>query len=110
MSAFADIPASMIGSGDHYALEVEGDSMIDAGIHDGDLAIIRRQSIADNGNIVVALVDGLEATLKRFRRRSGAIALEAANQAYETRLLPPDRVEVQGQLVALIRRYDQRAR
>jgi len=110
MSSFADVPSTMLGAGDHYALEVEGDSMIEAGIYDGDLAIIRRQSTAENGNIIVVLIDGLEATLKRFRRRSGAIALEAANQSYETRVLPPDRVEVQGQLVALIRRYDQRVR
>jgi repressor LexA len=106
MSSFAEVPGTLIGSGDHYALEVEGDSMVDAGIHDGDLAIIRRQTTADSGNVVVALIDGQEATLKRFRRRSGAVALEAANQAYETRLLPPDRVEIQGQLVALIRRYE----
>jgi repressor LexA len=93
------------GRGQHYALEVKGDSMIEAGINDGDIVVIREQSTADNGDIVVALVEGHEATLKRFRRRGGMIALEAANPAYETRVLPEDQVKVQGRLVGLIRSY-----
>ncbi|MEE2524909.1 transcriptional repressor LexA [Hyphobacterium sp. HN65] len=93
------------GRGDHYALEVEGDSMIDAGILDGDIVIIERSDTAMNGEIVVALVDEEEATLKRLRKKGGSIALEAANPAYETRIFGPDRVRVQGRLVGLIRRY-----
>ncbi|MBT8411957.1 MAG: transcriptional repressor LexA [Octadecabacter sp.] len=99
------VPASMVGKGDHYALEVKGDSMIDAGINDGDVVIIRETSTADNGDIVVALVEDAEATLKRFRRNGGAIALEAANPAYETRVFRDDQVKVQGRLVGLIRSY-----
>lgn len=99
------IPADMIGSGEHYALEVKGDSMIEAGIFDGDTVIIRNSSTANPGDIVVALVDEEEATLKRFRRKGASIALEAANPAYETRIFGPDRVKVQGKLVGLIRRY-----
>lgn len=100
------VPGSMLsGKGQHYALEVKGDSMIEAGINDGDIVVIREQSTADNGDIVVALVDDHEATLKRFRRRGGMIALEAANPAYETRVLPEDHVKVQGRLVGLIRSY-----
>jgi SOS-response transcriptional repressor, LexA len=100
------VPGSMLaGKGDHYALEVRGDSMIEAGIHDGDIVVIREQTTADNGDIVVALVDGQEATLKRFRRMRGMIALEAANPAYETRMLRDDQVQVQGRLVGLIRSY-----
>lgn len=99
------VPAEMIGSGDHYALEVKGDSMIEAGILDGDTVIIRNASNANPGDIIVALVDDEEATLKRFRRRGASIALEAANPAYETRIFPPDRVKIQGKLVGLIRRY-----
>ncbi|CAH0340668.1 transcriptional repressor LexA [Rhizobium sp. CECT 9324] len=99
------VPAEMIGSGEHYALEVKGDSMIDAGILDGDTVIIRNASNANPGDIVVALVDDEEATLKRFRRRGASIALEAANPAYETRIFGPDRVKIQGKLVGLIRRY-----
>lgn len=100
------VPGSMLsGRGQHYALEVKGDSMIEAGINDGDIVVIREQATAENGDIVVALVDGLEATLKRFRRRGGMIALEAANPAYETRVLPEDQVKVQGRLVGLIRNY-----
>ena len=100
------VPGSMLsGKGQHYALEVKGDSMIDAGINDGDIVVIREQSTAENGDIVVALVEGYEATLKRFRRRGGMIALEAANPAYETRVLPDDHVKVQGRLVGLIRNY-----
>ncbi|MCF2872809.1 transcriptional repressor LexA [Octadecabacter sp. G9-8] len=99
------VPASMVGQGDHYALEVKGDSMIDAGINDGDVVIIRESQTADNGDIVVALVEDAEATLKRYRRNGSAIALEAANPAYETRLFRDDQVKVQGRLVGLIRSY-----
>ncbi|SDX40425.1 transcriptional repressor LexA [Roseicitreum antarcticum] len=100
------VPGSMLsGRGQHYALEVKGDSMIEAGINDGDIVVIREQTTADNGDIVVALVEGHEATLKRFRRQKGMIALEAANPAYETRILRDDQVEVQGRLVGLIRSY-----
>ncbi|MBW6420054.1 transcriptional repressor LexA [Rhizobium sp. XQZ8] len=99
------VPAEMLGSGEHYALEVKGDSMIEAGILDGDTVVIRNGTTANPGDIVVALVDDEEATLKRFRRRGASIALEAANPAYETRIFPPDRVKIQGKLVGLIRRY-----
>jgi len=100
------VPGSMLGgSGQHYALEVRGDSMIDLGINDGDVVVIREQASAENGDIVVALVEGHEATLKRFRRRGDMIALEAANPAYETRVLRSDQVKVQGRLVGLIRNY-----
>ena len=100
------VPNQMLsGQGEHYALEVKGDSMIDAGINDGDVVIIRETSAADNGDIVVALVEDHEATLKRYFRRGNAIALEAANPAYETRVLPEDKVKVQGRLVGLIRSY-----
>lgn len=98
-------PPSLLGRGEHFALEVRGDSMQDAGILDGDIVFIRRCDSADNGSIVVALVDDEEATLKRLRRRGGVIALEAENPAYETRELPADRVKVQGQLAGLVRRY-----
>jgi repressor LexA len=100
------VPGSMLsGKGHHYALEVKGDSMIEAGINDGDIVVIREQSTAENGDIVVALVEEAEATLKRFRRRGGMIALEAANPAYETRVFPDHAVRVQGRLVGLIRSY-----
>ena len=99
------VPSGMIGRGDHYALEVTGDSMINAGILDGDTVIIQEADTANTGEIVVALVDEAEATLKRLRRRGDSIALEAANPAYETRLYGADRVRVQGKLVGLIRRY-----
>lgn len=99
------VPPDMLGSGEHYALEVKGDSMIEAGIFDGDTVIIRNANVANPGEIIVALVDGEEATLKRFRRKGASIALEAANPAYETRIFGPDRVKVQGKLVGLIRRY-----
>ena len=100
------VPASMLsGQGNHYALEVKGDSMIEAGINDGDIVVIREQSTAENGDIVVALVEDHEATLKRFRRRGSMIALEAANPAYETRVFPDHLVKVQGRLVGLIRSY-----
>jgi repressor LexA len=99
------VPVEMIGSGEHYALEIKGDSMIEAGILDGDTVIIRNGSTATPGDIVVALIDDEEATLKRFRRKGASIALEAANPAYETRIFGPDRVKIQGRLVGLIRRY-----
>jgi repressor LexA len=105
-SASIGVPATLLGrGGEHYALEVAGDSMVDAGILDGDTVIIQRCETADNGAIVVALVDNLEVTLKRLRRRGASIALEPANQAYETRIFGPDRVKVQGKLVGLLRRY-----
>jgi len=100
-----DIPASLLSRGEHFALTVEGDSMIDAGIFDGDTAVIQRCDTADNGAIVVALVDANEVTLKRLRRKHGSIALEPANPVYETRIFGPDRVQVQGKLVGLLRRY-----
>lgn len=100
------VPGPMVsGNGQHYALEVKGDSMIDAGINDGDVVVIRETGIADNGEIVVALVEGQEATLKRFMRKGNSIALEAANPAYETRVYPEHKVKVQGRLVGLIRTY-----
>ncbi|RXF74689.1 transcriptional repressor LexA [Hansschlegelia zhihuaiae] len=99
------VSPDMLSSGEHFALEVRGDSMIEAGILDGDLVLIRKQDTADTGDIVVALVDDEEATLKRLRKRGASIALEAANPAYETRIFGPDRVAIQGRLVGLIRRY-----
>ena len=99
------VPTSLVGPGEHYALEIEGDSMIDAGIHDGDTVIIQRTDAADNGAIVVALVDDNEVTLKRLRRKGASIALEPANPAHETRIFGPARVRVQGRLVGLFRRY-----
>ncbi|HWV44297.1 transcriptional repressor LexA [Pseudorhodoplanes sp.] len=100
-----NVPPEMLSSGDHYALEVRGDSMVDAGILDGDTVLIRKSDAADTGDIVVALIDDEEATLKRFRRRGASIALEPANAAYEVRILPPTRVRIQGKLVGLLRRY-----
>jgi repressor LexA len=100
-----NMPPDMLSSGEHFALEVRGDSMIDAGILDGDIALLRRTEEADTGDIVVALIDEEEATLKRFRRRGASIALEPANTAYEVRILPPNRVRIQGKLVGLFRRY-----
>ena len=99
------VPPDMLTRGEHFALEVQGDSMVDAGILDGDTVIIRKANTANNGDIVVALVDDEEATLKRLRKKGDSIALEAANPAYETRIFGPDRVRVQGRLIALIRRY-----
>jgi repressor LexA len=99
------VPPDMLSTGEHFALEVRGDSMIDAGILDGDTVLIRKGDGADTGDIVVALIDDEEATLKRFRRRGASIALEPANSAYEVRILPPNRVRVQGKLVGLFRRY-----
>lgn len=99
------VPAELIAGGEHFALEVRGDSMIEAGIFDGDTVLIKRSDNADNGEIIVALVDDEEATLKRLRKRGGSVALEAANPSYETRIFGPDRVKIQGKLVALFRRY-----
>ncbi len=99
------VPPEILSSGDHFALEVRGDSMIEAGILEGDLALIRKSDTADTGDIVVALVDEEEATLKRLRKKGASIALEAANPAYETRIFGPDRVRIQGKLVGLFRRY-----
>lgn len=100
-----DVPATMLGGGEHYALTVEGDSMIDAGIFDGDTVVIRRCDVAENGTIVVALVDDGEVTLKRLRRKGASVALEPANKKYETRIFGPDRVKVQGRLIGLLRKY-----
>ena len=99
------MPPSMLGSGEHYALEVRGDSMIEAGILDGDTALIKKTDAADTGDIVVALIDDEEATLKRFRRKGASIALEPANTSFEVRILPPNRVRIQGKLVGLMRKY-----
>ena len=105
-SMMIDIPASLLTTqSEHFALEVAGDSMVEAGIFDGDTAVIERTASADNGAIVVALVDNEEATLKRLRRKGNSVALEPANKNYETRIFPPDRVKIQGKLVGLIRRY-----
>src|SRR5919112_3825439 len=99
------ISPDFVTNGEHYALEVRGDSMVEAGILDGDVVVIRKQDNANTGDIIVALIDDEEATLKRLRRRGSSIALEAANPAYETRVLGPDRVQIQGRLVSLVRRY-----
>ena len=99
------VPMEMMRSGEHYALEVHGDSMIDAGIFDGDTAIIQSGNTAENGEIIVALVEGHEATLKRLRRKGEMIALEAANASYETRIFRSDQIRVQGRLIGLIRKY-----
>jgi repressor LexA len=98
-------PEELLGSGEHFALEVKGDSMIQAGILDGDVVILKRTETADSGDIVVALIDSEEATLKRLRKRGNSVALEAANPNYETRIFGPDRVRIQGKMVALVRRY-----
>src|ERR1044071_7993513 len=100
-----NMPADVLSTGEHFALEVRGDSMIEAGILDGDIALIKKTDGADTGDIVVALIDEEEATLKRFRRRGASIALEPANTTYEVRILPPNRVRIQGKLVGLFRRY-----
>jgi repressor LexA len=99
------LPPDLLSSGDHYALEVRGDSMIEAGILDGDTVVIKKQDTAESGDIVVALIDDEEATLKRLRKRGASIALEPANSAYETRIFGPDRVNIQGKLVSLVRKY-----
>jgi len=100
-----NLSSDFLSSGEHFALEVKGDSMIDAGILDGDTVVIRRTDSANNGDVVVALIDDEEATLKRFRRKGQSIALEAANPAYETRIFGPDRIRIQGKLICLVRRY-----
>ena len=100
-----DVPASLLGRGEHYALEVDGDSMVNAGILDGDTVVVERCDVAENGTIVVALIDNAEVTLKRLRRKGDSIALEPANPAYETRIFGPDRVKLQGRLAGLLRRY-----
>lgn len=99
------VPPEMLTTGEHFALEVRGDSMIEAGIFEGDLALIKKTDTADTGDIVVALIDDEEATLKRLRKKGMSIALEAANPAYETRIFGPDRVRIQGKLVGIFRRY-----
>lgn len=104
-SAHIEVPVAMLGNGEHYALEVAGDSMIEAGILDGDTVIVRKTDTAENGQIVVALIDDSEVTLKRLRRRANSIALEPCNVRHETRIFPADRVKVQGRMVALMRRY-----
>lgn len=104
-SSYIGVPPSLLGRGEHFALEIDGDSMIEAGIFDGDTVIIQRTNKVENGTICVALVDGEEATLKRLRRKNNSIALEPANKDFETRIFGPDRVEVQGKLVGLIRQY-----
>ena len=98
-------PPDLLTNGEHFALEVKGDSMVEAGIHDGDTVIIRRCDTAENGDIVVALVEQEEATLKRLRKKGSTIALEAANPEFKTRIFGPDQVDIQGRLVGLIRRY-----
>jgi repressor LexA len=104
-SNYIGTPVSLLGTGEHYALEISGDSMVEAGILDGDTVVIRKSDTADTGEIVVALVDDNEVTLKRLRRRGNSIALEPCNVRHETRIFPSDRVKVQGKLVALMRRY-----
>ena len=100
-----EVPMALLGPGEHYGLEVSGDSMVEAGILDGDTVIILKGDTAENGQIVVALVDDNEVTLKRLRRKGNSIALEPCNERYETRIFPPDRVKVQGRIVALMRKY-----
>ena len=104
-SSYLDVPAGLVAGGDHFALEIVGDSMVEAGIHDGDTVIIRRADTATSGEIVVALIEESEATLKTFRREAGRVALEPANAAYETRYFSTDKVRIQGRLTGLIRRY-----
>jgi len=104
-STMIDVPASLLGTGEHYALEVDGDSMVEAGILDGDTVLIRKGEVADNGQIVVALVDDQEVTLKRIRRRGNSTALEPCNPEHKTQILPADKVKVQGRLVGLLRKY-----
>ena len=105
-STTVDVPVSLLGSGAHYCLEVQGDSMVEAGILNGDIAIIKSSDQAESGEIVVALVDDAEATLKRLRKKGASIALEPANAAYETRIFGPDRVKIQGRLAGIYRRYN----
>ena len=103
--AHVEVPVALLGNGEHYALEVAGDSMVEAGILDGDTVVIRKGESADNGQIIVALIDDAEVTLKRLRRRGNSIALEPANKRHEIRIFPADRVKVQGRLVALLRKF-----
>jgi repressor LexA len=105
-STTVDVPVALLGSGAHYCLEVQGDSMVEAGIQNGDIAIIKSSDTAETGEIVVALIDDTEATLKRLRKKGASIALEPANAAYETRIFGPDRVKIQGRLAGLYRRYN----
>ena len=104
-TSFIGVPPGLMGRGEHYALEIDGDSMIEAGIYDGDTVVIEKCDTAENGTIVVALVDDSEATLKRIRKKGDTIALEPANKDYETQIFGPDRIKVQGKLVGLIRSY-----
>ena len=104
-SSYMDVPAGLVAGGEHFALEIVGDSMVEAGIHDGDMVIIRRSDTASSGEIVVALIEDSEATLKTFRREAGRVALEPANSAYETRYFSTDKVRIQGRLTGLIRQY-----
>lgn len=99
------VPPALLGPGDHFALEVSGDSMVEAGILDGDYAIIRKAEHALDGDIIVALVDDGEATLKRLRRKEGKVRLEPANASYKTQIYEPKRVRIQGKLIGLMRRY-----
>ena len=103
--AHVEVPVALLGNGEHYALEVAGDSMVEAGILDGDTVVIRKGESADNGQIIVALIDDAEVTLKRLRRRGNSVALEPANKRHEIRIFPADRVKVQGRLVALLRKF-----
>ena len=105
-STTVDVPVALLGAGAHYCLEIQGDSMVDAGIQNGDIAIIKSSDTAESGEIVVALIDDSEATLKRLRKKGASIALEPANAAYETRIFGPDRVKIQGRLAGLYRRYN----
>ena len=104
-SRFLDVPAGMIGGGEHFALEIVGDSMVEAGIHDGDTVVIKKTDVANHGDIVVALIEEHEATLKTLRKESGRIGLEPANRHYQTRYFSSDAVRIQGKLAGLIRRY-----
>ena len=104
-SSYMDVPAGLVANGEHFALEIVGDSMVEAGIHNGDTVIIRRSDTATSGEIVVALIEESEATLKTFRREAGRVALEPANSAYETRYFSTDKVRIQGRLTGLIRQY-----
>ncbi|MBM3567953.1 MAG: transcriptional repressor LexA [Alphaproteobacteria bacterium] len=104
-STMLEMPASILGKGEHFCLEVQGDSMVEAGIHDGDTVLLEKTDAADTGSIVCALIDDQEATLKRLRRKGNSVALEAANPSYETRIFNPERVKIQGRLVGLFRRY-----
>ena len=105
-STMLPVPAALLGQGDHYALEVAGDSMVEAGILDGDYALIRRQDVARDGEIVVALIDDSEATLKYFRREGAMVRLDPANRAYDPQRYTPSQVRVQGKLSGILRRYD----